>query len=69
MSNKPNSLFAVYRTTYFNGVCIEVKQPFGFFHTRAEADAKAEALENLTFKNTALIGFSINFHVREETFG
>ena len=69
MSNKHNSLFAVYRSTYFNGECLEAKQPFGFFHTREEADAKAEALENLTFKNIALKGFSFNFCVTEETFG
>lgn len=66
MSNK---LFSVSRNTYFNGNLLEQKQPYGFFFTREEAEAKAEALENLTFKNIALKGFSFNFFVTEEVVG
>ena len=67
--SKPNTLFTVNRTTHFNGTCLEAKQPYGFFHTREEAEVKAEALTNLTFKNIALKGLTFNFYVSEESFG
>lgn len=63
------SLFAVYRSTHFNGNMLEVRQPFGFFHTREEAHSMAEALYDSIHKNTALRGFSFTFYVHEESVG
>jgi hypothetical protein len=60
-----NDLFAVYRNSTLNGNTLEVRQPFGYFHSQEEADAKAESLTDAVTKNVALRGFSFTFYVKK----
>ncbi len=62
MSNKT---FAIVRSTYLNGTCVEVDRLFGFAKSKDEADAKTEALYESIERKPALRGLSFVFHSKE----
>jgi hypothetical protein len=60
-----NKSYAIVRTTYLNGTCVEVDRLFGFAKSKEDADAKTEALYESVEKVAALRGLSFVFHSKE----
>lgn len=60
-----SNIYSVYRNTSFNGNTLEVRQPYGYFHSEEEANAKAESLYDSVAKNPALRGFTFTFYVKK----